>query len=46
MIMKKNILLIAALAGAMTWTGCQVMEVELVEEKPEVVEQEETDAKT
>ena len=44
--MKKNILLIAALAGAMTWTGCQVMEVELVEEKPEVVEQEETDAKT
>ena len=46
MIMKKNILLIAALLGAMAWTGCQVMEVELVEEKPEVVEQEKTDAKT
>ena len=46
MIMKKNILLISALLGAMAWTGCQVMEVELVEEKPEVVEQEETDAKT
>ena len=44
--MKKNILLIAALAGAMTWTGCQVMEIELVEEKPEVVDQEETDVKT
>ena len=46
MIMKKNILLIAALLGAMAWTGCQVMEVELVEEKPEVVEQEEADVKT
>ena len=44
--MKKNILLIAALAGAMTWTGCQVMEIELVEEKPEVVDKEETDVKT
>ena len=44
--MKKNILLIAALAGAMAWTGCQRMEEDFVEEKPEAVEQKEANAKT
>ena len=44
--MKKNILLIAALAGAMAWTGCQRMEEVFVEEKPEAVEQKEANAKT
>ncbi|MBQ9185015.1 MAG: hypothetical protein IJ151_04005 [Bacteroidales bacterium] len=38
--MKKNILLIAALAGAMFFTACQKAEEEFVEEKPEVTEQE------
>ena len=42
--MKKNILLIAALAGAMTW-GCS-MELDPIEVMPEAVEQEEADAKT
>ena len=42
--MKKNILLIAALAGAMTW-GCS-MELDPIEVMPEAVEQEGTDAKT
>ena len=42
--MKKNILLIAALAGAMTW-GC-TMELDPIEVIPEAVEQEGTDAKT
>ena len=46
MIMKKNILLIAALLGALTWTGCQKAEEEFIVEKPEVVEQEGADAKT
>lgn len=36
-IMKKNIILMAALLGAMAWTGCQRMEEELIEEKPEEV---------
>ena len=36
-IMKKNIILMAALLGAMVWTGCQRMEEELIEEKPEEV---------
>ena len=40
MIMKKNILLIAALAGAMAFTACQKAEEELIVEKPEVAEQE------
>ena len=35
--MKKSILLIAALLGAMAWTGCQKIEEELIEEKPEEV---------
>ena len=39
-ILKKSILLITALAGVMAWTGCQRMEEELVEEKPEVVKEE------
>ena len=38
--MKKY--LIIALAGVMAWTGCQRMEEELVEEKPEVVKEEVT----
>ena len=42
--MKKNILLIAALAGAMAW-GCS-MELDPIEVIPEVVEQEDADAKT
>ena len=37
--MKKNILLIIALLGAMAWTGCMKIEEELIEEKPEVVEE-------
>ena len=37
--MKKNILLIAALAGAMAFTACQKAEEEFIVEKPEVVEQ-------
>ena len=41
-IMKKNILLIAALLGAMAWTGCMKIEEELIEEKPEVVEEKAT----
>lgn len=36
-IMKKNIILMAALLGAMAWTSCQRMEEELIEEKPEEV---------
>ena len=40
--MKKTILLIAALLGAMVWTGCQKIEEELIEEKPEVVKEEVT----
>ena len=35
MIMKKKIILMAALLGAMAWTGCQRIE-EFIEEKPEV----------
>ena len=42
--MKKNILLIAALAGVMAW-GC-TMELDPIEVIPEAVEQEEADAKT
>ena len=38
--MKKNILLIAALLGAMAFTACQKAEEELIVEKPEVAEQE------
>ena len=38
--MKKNILLIAALLGAMVWTGCMKIEEELQEEKPEETAQE------
>ena len=33
--MKKSILLLTALAGAMAWTGCQRMEEELIQEKPD-----------
>ena len=40
--MKKTILLIAALLGAMAWTGCMKIEEELIEEKPEVVEEKAT----
>ena len=40
--MKKNILLIIALMGAMVWTGCQKIEEELIEEKPEVAEEKAT----
>ena len=36
--MKKNILLLTALAGAMLWIGCQKVEEEFVEEKPEITE--------
>ena len=46
MIMKKNILLIAALAGAMVWTGCQRIEEEFIEVAPEAVDEQETDTKT
>ena len=38
-IMKKNIILMAALLGAMAWTGCQKAEEEQIKETPEVVEQ-------
>lgn len=38
--MKKIIILIAALLGAMVWTGCQRMEEERIQEKPEEVTQE------
>jgi hypothetical protein len=38
--MKKNILLIVALMGAMAWTGCMKVEEELIDEKPDVVEPE------
>lgn len=40
--MKKTILLIAALLGAVAWTGCMKIEEELIEEKPEVVEEKAT----
>jgi hypothetical protein len=40
--MKKTILLIAALLGAMAWTGCMKIKEELIEEKPEVVEEKAT----
>lgn len=40
MMMKKY--MIIALAGVMAWTGCQTMEEELIEEKPEVVKEEGT----
>ena len=44
--MKKSILLITALLGAMGWTGCQQIQEELIEEKPEMaqVEKAEHDA--
>ena len=35
--MKKSIILIAALLGAMVWAGCQKIEEELIEEIPEEV---------
>ena len=38
--MKKNIIWIAALLGAMAWTGCQKAEEEFIVEKPEVTNQE------
>lgn len=40
--MKKTILLIAALLGAVAWTGCMKIEEELIEEKPQVVEEKAT----
>ena len=38
--MKKTLLLLMALAGAMAWTGCMKIEEELQEEKPEETAQE------
>ena len=40
--MKKDILLLTALAGVMAWTGCQIVEEEIVQQQPE--EQVEQDA--
>lgn len=40
--MKKSIILIATLLGAVAWTGCMKIEEELIEEKPEVVEEKAT----
>ena len=40
--MKKSILLIIALLGAMVWTGCQRMEEERIQEKTKEVTQEAT----
>lgn len=40
--MKKNIILLAALLGAMAWTGCQRIEEGIIEKKPEGVSQEAT----
>ena len=44
--MKKNILLIAALAGAMAFSACQKAEEEFIEVVPEAADEQETDAKT
>jgi ABC-type uncharacterized transport system auxiliary subunit len=40
--MKKNLLILMALAGAMVLAGCQKVEEEIAEEKPEVVRKETT----